>query len=88
MDRNTLKLYKVMDIPVMMCASQTWVITTKNEKKIQSSEMQFLRSTLRYIYRPTLQDRVRNSRVRRELNIQSLLWVLCLNEDYLCSNHS
>lgn len=51
-----------------MYASETWAITRKEERKIASSEMIFLRNTVGY----SILDRYRNEDTRTELNIQGV----------------
>ena len=63
-----LKFYKVMSLPTITYGSETWTINKNIKKKIQSSEMSFIRSVAGY----RLADRKRNTEIREELNMPEL----------------
>ena len=63
-----LKFYKVMSLPTITYGSETWTINKNIKKKIQSSEMRFIRSVTGY----RLADRKRNTEIREELNMPEL----------------
>jgi hypothetical protein len=39
-----MKFYKVMALPVLLYGSEAWTIKTKDMRKIQETEMRYLRS--------------------------------------------
>ena len=64
------KFYKVMATPMLTYGSETWTITKKDQSRIQSAEMKFLRK----VKGCTLEDQIKNSEIRKELNI------FCMND--------
>ena len=62
-----IKLYKTMAVPSLMFGRETWVNTTRNQSKIQSAEMKFLR-----VKGCSRRDQIRNENIRAELNIFAL----------------
>ena len=68
MTDTKIKFYKVMAIPVLTHASETWAITGKEKQRVQTAEMNFLRHVSGY----RLRDRMRNEHIRIELGIFSI----------------
>lgn len=68
--RDTLiKFYKVMSIPTCLYGSEVWTMTNKDISRLQAAEMRFLRAVAGY----SLLDRQRNTQIRNELNVESLI---------------
>jgi hypothetical protein len=63
-----IKFYKVMDISAGLYGSKNWLLTEKDENRIQGAEMMVLRSTLEV----TRKDRLTNEAVRKTLKVNSL----------------
>jgi len=63
-----IKLYKTMAVPSLMFGSETWVDTKRNQSKIQSAEIKFLRR----VKGCTILDQIRNDDIREELTIFNL----------------
>lgn len=63
-----IKFYKTMAIPCGIYGSESWTITKMNERRIQTSEMRFLRRAAGY----TRMDRKRNTEIRQELGVEDV----------------
>lgn len=63
-----IKFYKTMAIPCGIYGSESWTITKMNERRIQTSEMRFLRRAAGY----TKMDRKRNIEIRQELEVEDV----------------
>lgn len=63
-----MKFYKVMAVPTLIYGSESWTITKKEESRIQSAEMKFMR----YVRRCTKADKIKNETIRSDLNIFSV----------------
>ena len=63
-----MKFYRTMAIPLIAYGSETWVSLKKDESRVQAAEMRFLRGVKGY----SRQDRIRNEKIRTELNVQPL----------------
>lgn len=63
-----LKFYKTMAVPVVLYGSETWVLSKREQTRLQAAEMKFLRA----VKGCTLEDRNRNEDIRNELGIFSL----------------
>ena len=63
-----IKFYKTMAVPTITYGSEVWVTSKKQEQRIQTQEMKFLRR----VKGCTRLDRIRNEDIRRELNVDSL----------------
>ena len=64
-----LKFYKVMALPTLLYGSENWTVTKGQASRIQAAEMRFLRHVAGY----TLRDHRRNTDIRQELSIVSIL---------------
>jgi hypothetical protein len=62
-----MKFYKVMALPVLLYGSEAWTIKRKNMRKIQATEMRYLRSVKGY----TNLGLIKNEDIRKELDIDS-----------------
>lgn len=60
-----LKFYKVMAVPTLAYGSETWTLTKKQQSKIQTTEMKFLRN----VKGCTKRDLITNENIREELEI-------------------
>lgn len=67
-----IKFYKVMAVPMLLYGSEFWILTKKEERRIEAAEMKFLRSVAGY----TLFDRKRSEDIRRELSIFKLIDII------------
>jgi len=63
-----LKFYKTMATPTLLYGCESWVITQRDNSRIQASEMRFLRK----VQGISRLDRHRNEDVREKLNIYSI----------------
>ncbi|KAJ4447044.1 hypothetical protein ANN_09033 [Periplaneta americana] len=63
-----MKFYKVMAVPTLIYGSESWTTTKKEESRIQSAEMKFMR----YVRRYTKADKIKNETIRSDLNIFSV----------------
>jgi endonuclease/exonuclease/phosphatase family metal-dependent hydrolase len=63
-----IKFYKTMAAPTLLYGSETWVLSKRDESRLQASEMRFLRGT----YGCSREDRYRNTDIRAQLNIFSI----------------
>jgi hypothetical protein len=63
-----IKFYKVIAISAGLYGSEIWVLTEKNENRIQAAEMRFVRS----MWGSTRQDRVTIVAIRKTLKVNSL----------------
>ena len=61
-------MYKVYYVPILTYAAETWTLTSRQESRIQASEMKFLRSMIG----KTRKDRVRNEDIRKHKLYQGL----------------
>lgn len=61
-------IYPSMLRPILLYGSEIWTTTTKTRSKIQAAEMR----VLRLIYGVTKRDYIRNERIRREFNVESI----------------
>ena len=64
-----LKFYKVMVLPSLLFGIENWTLTKGQTSRIQAAEMRFLRHVAGY----SLHDHRRNTYIRQELNIMSIL---------------
>jgi hypothetical protein len=55
-------------VPTLTYGSEIWTITRKQEAKIETAEMKFLRSTAGHARK----GQIRNTKIREELNIFKL----------------
>lgn len=62
-NKTKKNIFKTMIEPVMTYGSEVWVMDTQTEKKLLSTEMMYWRRSCRL----TLRDRVRNERIREEM---------------------
>jgi hypothetical protein len=61
-----------MAVPMLTYASEYWTINRSDKKKIESTEMKFLRSVAGY----TLLDQKRSTDIRSELKILNLTEII------------
>lgn len=61
-------MYKLYYVPILIYAAESWTLTSRQESRIQASEMKFLRSMIG----KTRKDRMRNEDVRNEVGIGKL----------------
>jgi hypothetical protein len=66
--RTKIHFYKVMDVSAGLYGSENWVLTEKDENKIQEADMRFLRAMLGV----TKQDRLANEAIRKTLKVGDL----------------
>ena len=64
-------MYKVEDRPTLLYGSETWVTTKREDSRITAAAMRFLRGVQGY----RRIDRIRNSRIRDELQIIGIVSV-------------
>jgi hypothetical protein len=62
-----IKLYKAMAVPTFAYGSEIWTLTKKQEARIETAEINFLRSVAGYKRIEQI-----NSKIREELNIFNL----------------
>jgi hypothetical protein len=60
-----IRFYQATAVPALTYGSEIWAITKKQEGKIETAEMKFLRSVAGY----TRKGQIRNTTIREELNI-------------------
>jgi hypothetical protein len=53
---------------ILLYGAETWTCTKKEERKIQATEMKFLRA----IMGKTMKDRIRNAHIREELRMEDI----------------
>ena len=63
-----LKFYKTIAVPTLLYGCETWVLSKPDESRLQASEMRFLRRT----YGCSREDRLRNTEIRKQLNVFSI----------------
>jgi hypothetical protein len=63
-----LKFYETISVPILIYGSEAWVLSKREESKIQSSEMLFLRN----VKGCSRIDRIKNDDIRQELSIFTL----------------
>ena len=66
---SRLKFYKVMTLSTLLYDSENWTLTKGQASRIEAAEMRFLMHVAGY----TLHDHRRNTDIRQELNIMSIL---------------
>ena len=64
-----LSIFKAVFVPILTYGHESWVMTETMRSQVQASEMRFLRR----IEGVTLFNKVRNSEIRKSLNIEPLL---------------
>ena len=64
-----LAVFKTIFIPILTYGHESWILTERVRSQVQAAEMRFLRK----IEGVTLLDKVRNSNIRKSLNIEPLL---------------
>lgn len=64
-----MKFYRVMAVPMLLYGSEFWILTKKEERRIEAVEMRFLRSVAGY----SLLDKIRSDDIRSELRIFKLI---------------
>lgn len=64
-----ISVYKSIFVPILTFGSESWVLSKKLKSKVQSIAMKFLRTILGI----TRIDRIRNTTVREELGVESVL---------------
>lgn len=67
-----LKFYTSLAVPILTYGSENWSINRATKKKIETSEMKFLRSVAGL----TLLDHQRNEHIRQQLNIFNLTEII------------
>jgi len=63
-----LSVFKTVFIPILTHGHESWVMTERIQSQMQASEMRFLRR----IEGVTLFNKVRSSKIRKSLNIETL----------------
>jgi len=63
-----MEFYKVVARPTLPYGSETWVTTTRDLTRLESSEMRLLRSVKRY----TRLEKIRSEVIRKELEISGI----------------
>jgi hypothetical protein len=64
-----LKIYNILVLPTFLCGSENWTLTSLQRRRIEASEMKFLRPLAGH----TLYDHKTNDFVRRELQTECIL---------------
>ena len=59
----------MMAVPVLMYGSENWSLNRSDKRKIEASEMRFLRPMAGY----TLWDKIRSSDIRKQLGIFNIM---------------
>ena len=68
-------IYNTILKPILLYGSESWVLTTKDESRLQAAEMKVIRT----IMGKTKKDRIRSEVLRRELGVSPLLKDIQLN---------
>lgn len=66
--KTKVKIHKAVFEPVLTYGSESWVMNKKLKSKVQAMEMRILRK----IEGVTKKDKIRNTEIRRRLNVQSV----------------
>jgi hypothetical protein len=61
-----LRLHNIILKPALQYGSEMWVLRAKDKRRIETSEMRFLRSVLGV----SLRDKIRSEDVRKQLNTE------------------
>lgn len=64
-----LKMYNIISKPALMYGSETWVLTAQEKRRLEASQMRFMRSLLGV----TLRDRIRSQVIRDGLRVRSVV---------------
>jgi hypothetical protein len=64
-----LRLHNIISKPALQYGSETWVLGAENKRRIETSEMRFLRSVLGV----SLRDKMRSEDVRKQLNTERMV---------------
>ena len=64
-----VRLYRALILPIATYASETWTLKSRDINKLESFEMRCLRSILGI----TRRDRIRNTEIRKKLNIKQTI---------------
>ena len=62
-------IFDEMLTPILLYGEETWSTTTREDSRIQSAEMYFLR----VIVGKTRRDRQRNERIREEVGVKAII---------------
>ena len=68
LQETQMKFYKTLAVPVITYGCENWSLNRTEKRKIESSEMKFLRSVAGF----TLLDQQKSEDIRRQLNIFKL----------------
>jgi hypothetical protein len=49
LNKTKIKLYNTLDLPVLLCGSETWTVTARDGRRITAAEMKYMR-TAGYIW--------------------------------------
>jgi hypothetical protein len=66
--QTKMKVYRVIYRPILTYGCEAWVLTEQEKKRIGAMEMKYLRR----VEGVTKRDRIRNSRIREEIGIESI----------------
>jgi hypothetical protein len=64
-----LRLHNIISKPALQYGSETWVLREEDKRRIETSEMRFLRSVLGVSQR----DKIRSENVRKQLNTERMV---------------
>ena len=67
--KTKLAVYKSTFVPTLTYGCESWTLTEKSKSKLQAMEMRFLRKA----DNKTRRDRIRNTSIRKSLNVNPLL---------------
>jgi hypothetical protein len=66
---QNIRLRNIISKPALQSGSETWVIRAEDKRRIETSEMGFLRSVLGV----SLRDKIRSENARKQLNTERMV---------------
>jgi hypothetical protein len=64
-----IRLHNIISEPALQYGSETWVLRAEDKRRIETSEIRFLRSVLGV----SLRDKIRSENVRKQLNSERMV---------------
>jgi hypothetical protein len=64
-----LRVHNIISKPALQYGSETWVLRTEDKRRIETSDMKFLRSVLGV----SLRYKIRSENVRKQLNTERMV---------------